>query len=598
MHTFKLFRRLAPYVKIKWNLTLIAYVCTFLQLGLVMLQPLIFAYLIDHVLIGGNRKLIVPLLSLSLGIGVLSIVFLFIRVGLFRYLGICNTLDIRDELLKHVRQIPIPEIQKQGPGKFSALLGMDTATMGNFLNHILVEITSQLFMMLISLGILYYMDWRLGIVATVSIPFLLWVPGLFRNPVARYSSDVRTHNEEIGTYLYEAIESSQEIRALGLEGWERKRNEKMYKGLVKASTRETLYAVMSFQISGFVISLILAAIYWIGSYQVLHQIMTVGMMVASVTYLQNALNPVQQINNYFRELQGTEVAMGRIEQFIQTPIDPYSENERKQVSPAREPQLEATPSDIEVRNLRVGYGGTEILKELSLSLSPGKVYAFVGRSGSGKSTLFRALIGMMPVLEGEIRIGGQNLEEMTRSAISRKVGIVFQEPYLFRGTLMENISIGKLDATEEMVMQAALNARLGSLLDQLPEGLNTKIDHRGFQLSGGQRQRLAIARVLLHNPDILILDEPTSALDQLTESELMDSIRHAMAGKTVLVATHRLQTIMNADRILVMENGCLVAEGDHEELMNQSAEYYAMASTFERDASVAGQASHKEGVPA
>ncbi|MFD2878402.1 ATP-binding cassette domain-containing protein [Paenibacillus rhizoplanae] len=145
-------------------------------------------------------------------------------------------------------------------------------------------------------------------------------------------------------------------------------------------------------------------------------------------------------------------------------------------------------------------------------------------------------------------------------------------------------------------MQAALNARLGSLLDQLPEGLNTKIDHRGFQLSGGQRQRLAIARVLLHNPDILILDEPTSALDQLTEIELMDSIRHAMAGKTVLVATHRLHTIMNADRILVMENGCLVAEGDHEELMKQSAEYYAMASTFERDTSVAGQASHKEGV--
>ncbi|MEK3904817.1 MULTISPECIES: ABC transporter ATP-binding protein [unclassified Paenibacillus] len=596
MHTFKLFRRLAPYVKIKWNLTLIAYVCTFLQLGLVMLQPLIFAYLIDHVLIDGNRKLIVPLLSLSLGIGVLSIVFLFIRVGLFRYLGICNTLDIRDELLKHVRQIPVPEIQKEGPGKFSALLGMDTATMGNFLNHILVEITSQLFMMLISLGILYYMDWRLGIVATLSIPFLFWVPGLFRSPVARYSSDVRTHNEEIGTYLYEAIESSQEIRALGLEGWERKRNETMYKGLVKASTRETLYAVMSFQISGFVISLILAAIYWIGSYQVLGQMMTVGIMVASVTYLQNALNPVQQINNFFRELQGAEVAMGRIEQFIQTPIDPYSENERKQVSPAREPELKATPSDIEVCSLRVGYGGTEILKDLSLSLSPGKVYAFVGRSGSGKSTLFRALIGMMPVLEGEIRIGGQNLEEMTRSAISRKVGIVFQEPYLFRGTLMENITVGKLDATEEMVMQAARNAQLGSLLDQLPEGLNTKIDHRGFQLSGGQRQRLAIARVLLRDPDILILDEPTSALDQLTESELMNSIRHAMAGKTVLVATHRLQTIMNADRILVLENGCLVAEGDHEQLMKQSAEYYAMASTFERDTSVAGQASHKEEV--
>lgn len=204
---------------------------------------------------------------------------------------------------------------------------------------------------------------------------------------------------------------------------------------------------------------------------------------------------------------------------------------------------------------------------------------------------------MMPVLEGEIRIGGQNLEEMTRSAISRKIGIVFQEPYLFRGTLMENIAVGKLDATEEMVMQAALNARLGALLDQLPEGLHTKIDHKGFQLSGGQRQRLAIARALLHNPDILILDEPTSALDQLTEIELMDSIRQVMAGKTILVATHRLQTIMNADRILVMENGCLVAEGDHEELMKQSAEYYAMASTFERDTSVAGQASYKEGVP-
>lgn len=586
MHGFKLFMRLSPHVNVRWPLTSTAYACTLIQLALTMAQPMIFAYLIDDVLIEGDKALVLPLLGLSLGLAVLSILFSFVRSGLFRYLGIRHTLDIRDVLLRHTRAIPLPDIEKPGAGKFTALLGMDAATLGNFLNHVIVEMLSQLFMMVAAFGILFYMDWRLGVVAVACSPFLLLSPRLFRRPLAGYAGQVRTHNEEIGTHLYESIEGSREIRVFGLEGWEQGRNESMYRGLVRASTRETLFRVMSYQTGGLLISAIIAVVYWIGSSQVLDGALSVGMMVASVSYLHNALNPIQQLNNFYGELQSSEVAMARIEQFLATPVDAYARNERAAEEAEAEP-AGAEPAGagvgVEIRDLQVEYDGVRILKDVTLSLPAGKIYAFVGRSGSGKTTLFRTLLGLMPISGGTVVVGGQPLEEMTRKEIVRRFGAVFQESYLFRGTLYENIAIGRLDATEEEVAEAARLADLGALVESLPDGLRTRVDHKGFQLSGGQQQRIAIARALLRRPGILVLDEPTSALDQLTENEVMDAIRSSMAGRTVFVSTHRLRTIENADRIIVMEHGRVVAEGTHAELMRSSRLYFEMASTFETE---------------
>ncbi|GGF90612.1 ABC transporter ATP-binding protein [Paenibacillus aceti] len=581
MHSIRLFLRLAPYVKIRWRLTGVAYLCTFLHLGSLMGQPLIFAYLIDTVLIEKKTELLPLLIFLSIGLACLSVIFSLIRAGIFRYLGITHTLDIREVLTSHIRKIPIPEIEKHGAGKFLAMLGYDTATMGDYMNHVLVELISQLFIMLLAFGVLFTMDWKLGLLALVGLPVLLWLPRIFKKQLTTHIDHVRTHNEQIGTHLLECLDGSREIRVYGLEEWERGRNQKMYAGLVKSSTKETFYRTLSYQASSLVISLVIVFVYWVGSNQVLYESLSIGMLVASVNYLHNALNPVQAINNFYAELQRSEVALQRIEAFLETPFEAL-------VAQFGQEGDEASPyagSDIAVdaEQVNVSYDGAHILKDISFSVKHNETVAFVGRSGSGKTTLFRTLAGFMPIESGTIKIDSRDMDNMTRAELNSRIGVVFQESYIFKGTIGENIKLGNLEATEEEVHEAARIAGLQEVLDQMPEGIDTMIDNKGFQLSGGQRQRLAIARTILKKPDILILDEPTSALDRITENEVMGELRNVMKDKTILISTHRLSTIAYADTIFVMDKGKIVDQGSHTELLERSPLYTSLVADMNRE---------------
>lgn len=594
MHSIKLFLRLVPHVNIRWKLTLLAYLSTFIQLAALMCQPLIFAYLIDHVLIEKKTEMITLLLSLSGGLALVAVIFSLIRSGIFRYLGIMHTLDIRDVLLRHIRKIPIPEIEKNGAGKFMALLGYDTGTMGNYLNHVIVELISQLFMMLLAFGVLFTMDWKLGLLAAAGLPILFWLPRIVKKPLAQHISHVRTHNEEIGTSLLECIDGSREIRVYGLEGWEHERNQKKYKGLVSSSTKETLFRVLSFQSSSLFISLVIVVVYGVGSHQVLSETLTIGMLVASVTYLQNALNPVQAINNFYAELQGSEVALQRIESFLQTPPEELAARNKEALGEDEDDHIHAQQFDsaasvkeesqaaVDVECLQVSYDGVHILKDVDLTVGQNQTAAFVGRSGSGKTTLFRTLAGFMGITSGDVKIDARSLHEMNRHELNAKIGIVFQESYIFKGTIAENIRLGNLQTSDEEVVEAAYKANLQELLEQLPDGIHTVIDNKGFQLSGGQRQRVAIARAFLKKPDILILDEPTSALDRLTENEVMTALKELMRNKTTLIATHRLNTIMHADTIFVMEQGKIVDQGTHTELLGRSKLYKALIADMDK----------------
>ncbi len=598
MQSFKLFMRLSPHIRIRWKLTGIAYVCAIASLALQLFQPFLLSYLIDDVLIAKNQKWLTIILALSIGFALLSVVLTIIRSGIFRYLGIQHTLDLRNALLAHLRKIPMTEIEKYGAGKFSALIGWDTATMGNFANHIVVELVKQWFAMIFSVVMIFYLDWHLGVISLLSIPILLLIPRLFNAPISRYVSRVRTHNEEVGTHLLESIQGSRDIRALGLESWEERRNETFYRHLVKASTGETLFSTLSGQTGTLAISAIIVLIYGIGSMQIISGALTVGMLVASIQYLNNALGPVQVMNDFFGELQKGEVAMERIEQFLDSPTESFAVAAGVSTAgvstSADAPAVAAASADgpppqkacqsVRCRGLNVRYDGADLLRGIDFMAKPGQITAFVGRSGSGKTTLFKALMGFMPVHSGELYLGQVPYERWSRSELSRHVGIVFQESFLFAGTLFENIAIGKWPATEEEVYEAACRASLQPLIDALPDGLHTRIDHQGFQLSGGQRQRVAIARAILKNPQILLLDEPTSALDRNTEAQVMDALKQRMKNKTMMVSTHRLSTMMSADVIYVMDQGAIVDSGTHAELLKRCDVYASLAAGRERPA--------------
>ncbi|MFC4102464.1 ABC transporter ATP-binding protein [Paenibacillus xanthanilyticus] len=570
MKSIRMYVRLIRYIRPRWRMTGLGFLLTLICLVLNLCQPYLISQFIDRVLIGRNTELVVPILGASIGFAAVAAVCTVIGFTIFRFLEARHTLDMRTTILRHIRRIPLPEIEKHGPGKYMALMGMDTTTTARFINVIAVELISLWLQMLVALAFIFTIDWRLGLMAVAGIPIVMSIPRLYRKPIRAAVGGLRSHNEHIGSYLYESIQGSREIRAYGLEGWEEERNDAMYKDLVKVSIREGMFRQLSGQTGSLAVALATVLIYGFGSGQVMSGSFSVGLLVASVQYIQSVLNPIQGMNYLISDLIGSEVAMGRIESFLSTPAE---QSDAGGSANGSAPPASERASNLTCRDLVVAYEGTTILRNVDADIREGQMAAFVGRSGSGKSTFFKAVQGFMPVQSGMLRIGGLPIREWPRSALSRSISFVSQETFLFRGTLYENVALGKLDASEEEVYRALREVGLQSFVDALPAGIHTQLDNQGFRLSGGQRQRMAIARAIMKQPDLLILDEPTSSLDRHTEQQVLDTIHRVMRGKTTLISTHRMETIRAADVIYVMEHGGIVDSGTHDELMSRCGLY-------------------------
>lgn len=578
LNSIRMYLRLIRYVNPRRGLTALAFGLTLTCMLLGLIQPYLISRFIDEVLISKDSGKMLPILGLSFLLTIIMAACTSAGFTMFRYLEARNMLDIRSRILAHIRRIPLPEIEKQGAGKYMALMGLDTDKAARFINTTAIELTRQWLQMLISMIVIFAMDWRLGVIALAAVPVVMGVPKLFKRAARAAVTDLRIHNEDIGAYLYESIQGSREIRAYGLEGWEAERNESMYKNLVNVSVRESLFRMLSGQSGSLMIALTVALIYGLGSGQVISGSLSVGFLIAAVQYIYNVLNPVQSMNYLISDLMGSEVAMGRIEEFLQTPVEQLA-LEQKEEQEAAKPSFYAPY--VECRDLQVAYEGVQILKGIDIQVQQGQVAAFVGRSGSGKSTLFKTLQGFMPVTAGQVFINQVPLNQWSRAGISSIMSFVSQETFLFKGTLFENVVLGKLDATEEEVYQALCEVDLKSFVDGLPEGIHTSIDNQGNRLSGGQRQRLAIARAIIKQPEILILDEPTSSLDRKTEDQVLETISRVMRGKTTFISTHRLESIRSADIIYVMDQGEIVDCGTHTELMQRNSIYKQMVRVNE-----------------
>jgi ATP-binding cassette subfamily B protein/subfamily B ATP-binding cassette protein MsbA len=356
------------------------------------------------------------------------------------------------------------------------------------------------------------------------------------------------------------------VQAFAQEEREHRRFEQFADGAIRAQQRSTLIGSLNALVSGFVTTLGTGVILWMGAKHVLAGQLSVGSLLVFLFYLATLQTQIKVLANVNAALQGFHASVERVLTVLETEPEVTDK-------PGALP-IHSVRGHIQIENVEFGYEpGRPVLRGLSLEAEPGQCLALVGASGSGKSTLAGLVARFHDPWQGRVLIDGKDVRDVRLSDLRRQVAFVLQEPFLFPTSVAENITYGRPEATRQEIEAAARAADAHGFIERLPLGYDALIGERGAMLSGGERQRLAIARAILKDAPILILDEPTSALDSETEKSILEALERLMSGRTTLIIAHRLSTVRQADRILVLRDGRVAEDGTHEQLLARGGAY-------------------------
>ncbi len=492
--------------------------------------------------------------------------------------------DLRTSLVSHLHRMPLAFFTGTKTGEIMNRVSNDVDNIDNVVTGTLTTIITNVVMILTTLVAMFIWNWRLALISLVIVPFMVLPLG----PVGRRMYDIRKKTRE----QRDAIESiTQEtlsisgitlIKSFAREAFEKARFYDVGTSLMGLEIRLAMVGRW-FLASVTAMVIVGPAIVWIGGgWLAVQAMLDVGVIVAFIGYIQGRLyGPASALVGVQVQIVSALAVFERIFDYLDMPTEEYE--------PAGATALEAIEGDIRFEHVTFGYNADRtILDNVSFHIEPGKLAAFVGPSGAGKSTITQLVPRFYDPQAGRVLVDGHDVKTVTLESLRRDIGIVTQETYLFHDTIASNLRYAKPDASDEDLIAACKSANIHAFIAALPEGYATIVGERGHKLSGGERQRLAIARVLLKNPRILILDEATSALDSHNEAAIQSALEVVMEGRTSLVIAHRLSTIRSADVIFVIDDGRIVESGTHEVLLARNGAYAHLYRTQFRDTAVAG----------
>ncbi|OFV51377.1 Lipid A export ATP-binding/permease protein MsbA [Oligella urethralis] len=564
-----LWRRIFERVGSFWKFLAISVLCTMIASAT---QPAL-AYLMKPLLdegFAGTRPDFVWLIPLAI-IGLMFIRGVFNFFGEYLMAWVANKVlfRMRKEMFDSLLHMPDTEFQKGDSGR---LLNRFTVDAGNVTQHaaeVVTNLVREVFVVLAMLALLLYLSWELTLIILVIFPFSVLVGGYFAKRLRTINRRTLDMNAVLTSTVKEGIEAQRVIKLF--DGFEREttRFERVNQGLRAFAMRAaTADAAMS-PLTQWVISFSVAAVVSVALHQA-ERGLTPGDFIAFITALGQIFDPVRRLTNLASKSQKMMAAAESVFKLIDTPQE---RDEGTQICTVRADSL------IEFQDITFQFNeeSAEVLKHLSFRVKAGQTIALVGRSGSGKTTLVNMLPRFVEPSAGQIVIDGTPIHEFTLASLRHNLSLVSQHVVLFEGSIADNIRYGSNHAASDEQLRVVLEAaNLWDFVQSLPEGLNTQIGESGSWLSGGQRQRLAIARALLKDAPILILDEATSALDNESEKLVQDSLERLMKGRTTFVIAHRLSTVKNADRILVLDGGVIIEDGSHEALLKNSGLYQSL----------------------
>ncbi|OFS61483.1 ABC transporter ATP-binding protein [Nosocomiicoccus sp. HMSC09A07] len=531
-----------------------------------LLFPLIVSGFIDNLLPTGNFKIILLATVGLLAVYILNTFLQYVVTYYGHLLGTNIERDIRNDLYSHIQYLSYRYFDNTKTGKLLTRLTNDLMNIGEMAHHGPEDLFIAVMTLLGAFGIMFWINPELAVISFVIVPLILIIAIYFNKKMTVAFRELFGRVSEFNHLIEDKIGGIRLVQAFAREEDEIKAfkaiNSRFRATKLKAYKIMALNNSISYMLMRFVTVFILIA----GAYFVLNDKISYGDFAAFILISNILFKPLEKINAVI-ELYPNGIA--GFKHFTETMA---VESEIKEVE--NPIALENPKGEIVYQNVSFSYEDKKILNDLSFNVTPGETVALVGPSGAGKTTITSLLPRFYEVSDGAITIDGTNIKEYSLKSLRENIGIVQQDVFLFSGTLRENVAYGKPDATDEEIYDALEKAQLKDLVDSYAKGLDTVVGERGVKLSGGQKQRISIARMFLKNPPILILDEATSALDTETEREIQSALNRLAVGRTTLVIAHRLATIKNADRILVVTPNGIEESGSHEELLENSEGLY------------------------
>jgi ATP-binding cassette, subfamily B, multidrug efflux pump len=580
----RLMRRLLVYMRPYGKLVACSLVFLLIQSGLQVLGPLLTKIVIDKYVSPGvapARTLLDPWLPadpwrgiamvglLYLGLLVGTFVSEFVQMYLMQYTGQLAMFDLRRQLMEHLQRLDMAFYDRNPVGRLVTRVTTDVDVLNDLFSSGLVNILGDVLVLGLIVAVMFQMSPLLTGIMLAAMPFVIVVTMIFRRTVTQSYRRIRVAIARINAYLQEHITG---IVVLQLFNRERRSNQEFQEinrqHMLAYKNAITAYGWF-YPVVEFISMTALAGILTYGGFRITAGQLTLGVVVAFLQYGQRFFRPIQDLSEKYNILQSAMASAERIFKLLDTPATV--------LPPASPRPAPDRISAIEFDHVWFAYNGEDwVLQDVSFTIAPGETVAVVGHTGAGKTTLISILLRFYDIQRGAIRIGGVDVRDFDPLALRRQFGVVLQDPFLFTGTLEENIRLGTEAIAREEVETAAEQVNLLEFISELPEGFEHPIRERGSGLSTGQKQLISFARALAHNPRYLILDEATSSVDTETEFRVRDALSRMVEGRTSIIIAHRLSTIQRADRILVMHKSRLRESGTHQELLAQRGIYWKL----------------------
>ena len=606
----RLMKRLLGYLRpYKWQVV-IALVAIILKAGADVLGPYLTKTAIDKYLSTAsahNHTFLDSILSSRplVGIAELGLIYFallligfgldYTQIYLMQWTGQKVMFDLRSQIYRHLQHMHIGFYDKNPVGRLVTRVTSDVDALSEMFTSGVVAIFENVFVLVFIIAIMLRMKWWLALITFAVLPFIFWATMIFRKSVRDSYRRIRTAIARINSYLQEHVTGMMVLQLFN-------REKRAYRSFDKVNAQHMdafKDAIMAYSLYYPVVEILssvaIALVIWFGGMGVLRGVVTIGILSAFMQYAQRFFRPIQDLSDKYNILQAAMASSERVFKLLDTPIE---------ITSPAEPQRPVGASRIEFDHVWFAYRALEtseenqtpspatgnghsqtaanseafdwILRDVSFTIEPGETVAIVGHTGAGKTTIISLLMRFYDIQKGAIRIDGVDIRHMDVHDLRRRFGVVLQDPFLFSGTIENNIRLGSEWITDEQILAAAENVNVADFVRSLPEGFKSPVLERGSTMSTGQKQLISFARALAHNPKILVLDEATSSVDTETEIRVREALTRMVQGRTSVIIAHRLSTIQRADKIIVMHKGHVREVGTHQQLLTQRGIYWKL----------------------